>query len=393
MKRLFTLFIVCVLTVSSSCKVNAREEIVPGASRSKLYLPHLLGKKVGLVVNHTAMADTVHLVDFLIGQGVDVRKIFVPEHGFRGNADAGEYVSDMVDKTSGLPIISLYGKNKKPSKEQLLGIDVLVFDIQDVGCRFFTYISTMLYVMEACADNNLPLIILDRPNPNGDYIDGPVLNPTLKSFVGLLPIPIVHGCTVGELALMIAGEQWYESKSSISLTVIPVDNYTHSMTYNLPIKPSPNLPNHISVRLYPSLCLFEATNISIGRGTLFPFQVIGYPDKNVGKFEFTPVSIEGMSKNPLHENKKCYGDDLRNLQELPRFTISFFLEWFSKFDNKNDFWKSKEWIGLLMGDPAFFDQVNSGLDEETIRETWKPGIDQYKNIRKKYLLYPDFSDN
>jgi uncharacterized protein YbbC (DUF1343 family) len=366
------------------------QQIVPGASQPDKFLPLLEGKSIGLVVNQTSMAGDIHLVDLLISKGERVEKIFVPEHGFRGETEAGEDISTTKDTKSGLPLISLYGDKKKPILQDLAGIDLLVFDIQDVGCRFFTYISTLYYVMEACSENGIPLIVLDRPNPNGDYIDGPVLKPEMKSFVGLLPVPVVYGCTIGELAQMINGEGWLAKKVKCNLTVIPVLNYTHSNLYELPVKPSPNLPNYRAVRLYPSLCLFEATRVSIGRGTLFPFQVIGYPDSSFGSFSFTPISIPGVSKSPLQENKVCYGIDLREEKEIPHFTLSYFIDFRSRFATPEQFWSSERWIGLLTGDPGFYKQIERGLSEKEIRRSWQPDLEKYKAMRKNYLLYPDF---
>ena len=288
------------------------KRIIVGAERSELYLPFLKDKRIALVVNQTSMVDTMHLVDFLLSKNINVKKIFAPEHGFRGNIDRGKHFNNNIDKKTGLPIIAMYGKNRKPKAEQLKDIDVVVFDIQDVGVRFFTYISSMHYVMEACAENNKKVIILDRPNPLGDYVDGPVLKPKFKSFVGMHQIPVVHGLTIGELALMINEEGWLKNGVKCDLEIIKMQNYNHSIHYYLPIKPSPNLPNDISIRLYPSLCFFEATNVSIGRGTKFPFQVIGYPNKKFGNFTFTPKDIPGMQINPLHENEVCYGINLQN---------------------------------------------------------------------------------
>jgi len=381
------IFTILFLTAANLC---VGKTIIPGACQPDEYLPLLTNKNVGLVVNQTSMTENGHLVDFLVSKNIAVRKIFVPEHGFRGETEAGENITNSVDQKSGIPIISLYGKNKKPTDENLTGIDVIVFDIQDVGCRFFTYISTLHYVMEACAEKKIPLLILDRPNPNGDYVDGPVLKPEMKSFVGLHPIPVVYGCTIGELALMINGEGWLPNAIKCNLKIVPVKNYTHADLYDLPVKPSPNLPNHTAVRLYPSLCLFEATNISIGRGTTFPFQVIGYPNQTFGNFRFTPVSIKGMSKIPLHQNRECFGVDLRNEKEIPRFTLKYFIDFYNRFTNSAEFWNSEKWIGLLTGEPIFFSQINSRLSETEIRKSWQSDLDNYRTIRKKYLLYPDF---
>jgi len=394
MQRL-NLYIILLFLFTSSAFIGCRgsvpsEKIIVGAEQFSEYLPDIKDFNVGLVVNQTSTVGETHLVDFLLKEGISVKKIFTPEHGFRGDVEAGDSINNSTDKKTGLPIISLYGKNKKPTKENLTSVDVLIFDIQDVGCRFFTYISTMHYVMEACAENNIPLIVLDRPNPNGDYVDGPVLKPELKSFVGMHPIPIVHGCTVGELALMINGEGWLEGKEKCKLKVVPVKNYKHSDRYELPVKPSPNLPNQASVRLYPSLCLFEATTISIGRGTEFPFQVVGFPDKRFGSFTFTPRSIKGVSAKPLHEGKACFGVDLRKEAFYQNFTLSYFIRFFNQFDNSDLFWSSKRWIDLLTGDPNFYDQICNKKSEVEIRKTWQPDLLKYKAMRKNYLLYPDF---
>jgi uncharacterized protein YbbC (DUF1343 family) len=383
-------FIISILLFQTITVVCIGKTIIPGAGQPEEYIPMLTGKNVGLVVNQTSLVNNIHLVDFLLSKSIAVKEIFVPEHGFRGEVEAGETVTNSVDPESGIPIISLYGKNKKPSDENLSGLDVLVYDIQDVGCRFFTYISTLQYVMEVCSGKNITLLILDRPNPNGDYIDGPVLKPEMKSFVGLYPIPVVYGCTIGELARMINGEGWMGNGVKCNLKIVPVKNYTHPDVYELPVKPSPNLPNYQAVRLYPSLCFFEATNVSIGRGTTFPFQVIGFPDPSFGSFSFTPVSIKGMSKIPLHRNRECFGIDLRNEKEIPRFTLKYFIDFYNRFKNSVEFWNSEKWIGQLSGDPNFYNQINSGLCETEIRKNWQPDLEKYRSMRKKYLLYPDF---
>ncbi len=268
--------------------------------------------------------------------------------------------------------------------------DVIIFDIQDVGCRFYTYISTLHYVIEACAENNVPLIIPDRPNPNGDYVAGPVLEKEYQSFVGMDPIPVVHGCTVGELAQMINGERWIEGNKSCDLKVIPVKNYTHLSKYELPIKPSPNLPNYLAVRLYPSLCFFEATSVSVGRGTDFPFQVLGGLKPDLGNFQFTPKSIPGVSMNPTNEGKVCYGIDLRNLQNVPPFTLKYFLDFYNKFDDKSEFITRERWFNLLAGTDELLKLIKAGKTDEEIRKHFKPELEKYKQMRKKYILYPDF---
>lgn len=364
------------------------QQVLVGAEQSQLYLPLLQGKKVGLVGNQTSIlpqSANKHVVDLLLEKGVQVKKVFVPEHGFRGTADAGEKVDNSVDQKTGLPIISLYGNNKKPSADQIKDLDVVIFDLQDVGTRFFTYISTMHYVMEACAEQGKKVIIFDRPNPNGGYIDGPMLKPGYESFVGMHNIPIVHGLTVGELAQMIKGEKWLKGGLTVDLEVIPVANWTHSQAYNLPIKPSPNLPNDLSIKLYPSTCLFEGTVASLGRGTYFPFQVYGYPDPKFGDFTFTPVSIEGMSKTPPHQDKLCYGRDLRGESMNHQFTLSYLLEAFQKSGMKEKFFNN--YFNTLVGTDELKKQILAGKSEAEIRESWKAGLAEYKLKRDRYLIY------
>ncbi|MGQ7870094.1 exo-beta-N-acetylmuramidase NamZ family protein [Sunxiuqinia sp. sy24] len=367
------------------------QEIQPGAERTDLYLSQLEGKTIGLVCNHTSTVGNVHLLDFLLAKELDVKRVFSPEHGFRGNADAGEVVTDQRDPKTGIEVVSLYGKNRKPEADQLSDLDVLIFDIQDVGVRFYTYISTMHYAMEACAENDKPIVIFDRPNPNGDYLAGPVLKPEFRSFVGMHPIPVVHGSTVGELARMINGEGWLENEIQCDLTVIPVANYTHTTSYSLPVKPSPNLPNDQSIRLYPSLCFFEATSASIGRGTYFPFQVIGYPNERMGDFQFTPESIEGMSKNPKQLGKVCYGLDLRNASSDEAFTLTYFLNFYQQFDDESEFLTRERWFNLLAGTDELLKEIRAGKKLETIEAGWQEELDQYQSVREKYLLYPDFN--
>lgn len=359
------------------------------ADQPEVYLPLLKGKRVGLIVNQTAVMTTrenMHLVDFLMKEGITIAKVFVPEHGFRGLADAGEVVNSEIDKQTGLPIVSLYGNNKKPSPETLKDVDILIYDLQDVGVRFYTYISTMHYVMESCAENKKPLLIFDRPNPNGDYVDGPVLKPGYESFVGLHPIPVVHGLTVGELALMINGEGWLKGKATADIQIVPVKNWTHAMHYSLPVKPSPNLPNDVAIRLYPSLCYFEGTDVSLGRGTYYPFQVYGYPDPKFGEFSFTPISIPGMSKTPPQQNKKCYGRDLRNTSLDHRFTLEYLLDAYKLSGKKEKFFNS--FFDKLAGTDQLRKDILAGKSESTIREGWKKDLDAYQTIRLKYMLYP-----
>jgi len=380
-----------VLFISLACHAgNPMVVLKTGAEQPKKYLPQIQNKQVGLVVNHTSEINGTHLVDFLLSKNIKVKTIFAPEHGFRGNAAAGEEIKDGVDAKTGIPLVSLYGKNRKPTPEQLQGLDVVIFDVQDVGCRFYTYISTLHLVLEACAENHVSLLVLDRPNPNGDYVAGPVLQPKFQSFVGMDPIPIVHGCTVGELAQMINGEHWYDGNNKCELTVIPVENYTHKTRYTLPVKPSPNLPNDLSVRLYPSLCFFEATSVSVGRGTPFPFQVLGGPDSTLGSFTFVPEDIAGVAENPLNEGKVCYGIDLRTLRQVPEFTLKYFLEFYHRFKNEKDFLTRENWLNLLAGTDELIQQIRIGKTEEDIIRSWQPQLTKYKEIRKKYLLYPDF---
>jgi uncharacterized protein YbbC (DUF1343 family) len=373
-----------------SCTSQETAEIKVGAERTELYLSLLEDKNVALVVNNTSMVNETHLVDFMLRKDIHIVTIFAPEHGFRGDISAGGIVEDGKDTKTGLPVLSLYGKNKKPTAEQLAGIDVIIFDIQDVGCRFYTYISTLHYLIEACAENDLPLVVFDRPNPNGDYVAGPIRKEGFESFVGVDPIPIVHGCTVGELAKMINEEGWHKSDKKCKLAVVPNQNYTHKMPYSLPERPSPNLPNDLSVRLYPSLCFFEATSASVGRGTEFPFQVIGGLKSDLGTFEFTPLSIPGVAIDPLNKDKVCYGVDLRELDKAPKFTLKYFLDFYTKYENEEDFLTRENWLNLLAGTDDLIKQIRAGKTEKEIKRSWQPELEEYKKLRKKYLLYPDF---
>jgi len=383
----YCLVFFCLLLVS--CSGFSKTSVKTGAERPNCYLPLIKNKRVGIVVNHTSYIGTQHLLDFLLSRGVDIERVFCPEHGLRGTADAGELVSGQRDPVTGLIVVSLYGKNKKPSEDQMRDLDVVIFDLQDVGVRFYTYFSTMHYVMESCSENNVKMIILDRPDPNGDYIDGPVLKFEYRSFVGMEPVPVVHGCTAGEMAKMINGEGWLVNGEKCNLTVIPLKNYTHHTFYSLPVKPSPNLPNDTAIRLYPSLCFFESTNLSIGRGTHFPFQVIGYPDPKMGKFSFTPESIDGMAKNPKQKGKVCYGEDLRNIGIKSRFSLSYFLKYYKMFSEEKTFFSSENWFNLLAGTDKLLKDIRDGKSVEEIRESWQPDLRKYKKIRKKYLLYPE----
>lgn len=390
------LFLAFFLTfcLSSCAQKQASKEILTAADRTKLYTNQLKGKRVAVVANQTSVIKTkdkrqktsryVHLVDSLLSLDINIKKVFAPEHGFRGKADAGEVIKDGIDTKTNLPIISLYGKNKKPSKEQLKGIDLVVFDIQDVGARFYTYISTLHYVMEACAESRIPVIVLDRPNPNGHYIDGPVLEAEHKSFVGMHPVPIVYGMTIGEYAKMINGEKWLANGIKAKLTVIPLKNYTHQSRYSLPIKPSPNLPNDQSINLYPSLCFFEGTNVSAGRGTEMQFQVYGSPylsDKN--PFSYTPSPNEG-AKYPKHAYMICYGEDLRKAERLNELDLSYLMKACKQNTTKNFF---NKFFTKLAGTTKLQSQLEGKVAQEDIKRTWKEGIESFKLIRKKYLIY------
>ena len=360
--------------------------ITLGAEQLDLILPQLAGKRVALLVNHTAMLGKTHLADTLLARGADIKKIFSPEHGFRGNADAGEMITHGTDPVSGLPIVSLYGNSKKPTAAQLSDVDMVIFDIQDVGLRFFTYISSLHYMMEACAENNKLLMILDRPNPNGSYVDGPVLEPSFQSFVGMHPIPVVHGMTLGEMAQMINGEGWLEGGVKCALKVISMKNYSREIPYNLPVKPSPNLPTQNAILWYPSICLFEGTVVSVGRGTAWPFEVIGNPQLKDYPFQFTPVSIAGMSKNPPHLNQVCYGLDLRTVTPQPGITLSYLIEFYANYPHKEEFFTP--YFNTLAGTDKLKEQIISGLSEKEIKNTWQRDLNAFKAKRKKYLLYP-----
>ncbi len=385
MNRIFlTLLLACLF----SLKLISSNPIL-GADRMDLLLPQIKDKKIALVVNHTSLlSNGTHLLDKLLSHEIDVKRIFAPEHGFRGLADAGETVKNGVDQRTGIAVISLYGANKKPTESQLLDVDVVIFDIQDVGARFYTYISTMLYVMEACAQFEKEIIILDRPNPC-DYIDGPVLEKEFISFVGIVPVPILHGVTVGELAKMIKGEKWMKSSEKCNLTIIPMLNWKHGQPYLLPIKPSPNLPNDQSIQLYASLCLFEATSISVGRGTTSPFQQLGGIDKRFGTFTFTPTSLPGFDKNPLHKDKTCYGIDLRRTTSPNGFTLKYLIEFSRLAGGIDKIVTSRQAFNRLSGTSKLFDQLKSGMSEDEIKKSWIADLDKYKKIRIKYLIYEE----
>jgi len=374
-------------------KTITADSIKVGAQRTELYLNILKGKNVAVVANYTSMIGKTRLVDSLINSGIAVKKIFSPEHGFRGKADAGELVNNSIDSKTGLPIISLYGNHLKPKSSELNGIDIVIYDIQDVGVRFYTYISTMTYVMEACAENNIEFLILDRPNPNGYYIDGPVLENEFSSYVGLHPVPIVYGMTAAEYASMVNEEGWLEKGVKCKLDYILVDKYKHADYYQLPVKPSPNLPNMESVYLYPSLGLFEGTIISVGRGTDMAFQVIGHPDLKDADFSFVPESKEGMSLNPPYKGIKCNGYNLKNyansyIKNLRKLYLYWLLESYAELKDKGNYFN--DFFDKLAGTTELKKQIETNLTEEQIRDSWSAKLTKFKIIRKKYILYPDF---
>ncbi|WP_207433611.1 exo-beta-N-acetylmuramidase NamZ family protein [Sabulibacter ruber] len=393
-------------TASSTASSGGTAEVKPaktlmtGADQTQKYVPYLKGKKVAMVVNPSSIIGGKSSVDSLLASGIQIVKVFGPEHGFRGNASNGAKVDDEVDAKTGIPIISLYGKKRKPSKEDLAGVDVLIYDIQDVGVRFYTNINTLRDVMESCAEHNVELMVLDRPNPHAYMIDGPILDMKYKSGIGQFPIPIAHGLTVGEFAQMVNGEGWMEKGLKLNkLNIIKMANYNHDMPYVLPVNPSPNLNTPQSVMLYPSLCLFEGTIISQGRGTHMPFTVLGAPAlKGKYDFTFTPVSIKGMSETPLHMNEACYGLDLRNydveqLRKKRQINLSWMIELYKAYPEKARFFDSSysKQMGVierLAGVADFRKQIEEGWSEEQIRKTWEPGLKAFKEMRKKYLLYP-----
>lgn len=410
-KNTVLLFVLVLISCGNNSKKNSannnrlltqienKKLVMVGANQTKNYLPLLKGKKVGIVANQTSVifktqkekdkSKFVHLVDSLVSLNVNITKVFAPEHGFRGIADAGEHVADGIDTKTGLPIISLYGKNRKPSIEHLKNIDVMIFDIQDVGARFYTYISSLHYVMEACAEDKIPLLILDRPNPNGHYIDGPILELEYQSFVGMHPVPIVHGMTIGEYAQMINGEKWLANGIQCKLTVIPIRNYTHEMEYSLPIKPSPNLPNDKAINLYPSLCLFEGSNVSVGRGTNNQFQVIGTPYFFLKRhyYSFTPQPNQG-AKYPKHQDKECHGYDLTENKKLNLLNLKWLIEfhWANKKYKPNELFFN-DFFTKLAGTKKLQQQIEQGLPENQIKATWQEGLKAFKIIRSKYLIY------
>ena len=400
-KALFPILgVLCIAQVSfsqlgSPLKLQDKtpNDLKVGAQQTENYLPLLKGKSIAVVAHPASLVNNSHVIDTLMRSGVKVKRIFAPEHGFRGTSEAGEKIENGVDAQTGIPVVSLYGNNYKPRSETLKDIEVILFDLQDVGARFYTYISTLHYVMEACAENKKQLIVLDRPNPNGHYVDGPVLEEKNKSFVGLHPVPIIHGMTIGEYARMINGEKWLANGMQCKLIVIPVKNYTHNDLYQLPVKPSPNLPNMSSIYMYPSLCLFEGTIVSVGRGTEKPFQQFGYPELVGGNHTFTPKPIKGASENPMYNGTLCHGFDVSSYGELYiKYSKKLYLFWIINLYKtsavKDKFFNN--YFNSLAGNETLKDQIIDSKSEEDIRSSWEPGLKKFKEVRKKYLIYQDF---
>ncbi len=385
MKYLLQIVLVCV-------SLSGVSQVTVGAEQTQDYLPLLKNKTVALVVNPTSVIKSTHLVDSLKNSNVNIKTIFAPEHGFRGDAEAGAHIKSGIDAKTKIPVLSLYGKKKKPTKQDLKGVDIVVFDIQDVGARFYTYISTLHYIMEACAENKIPLLILDRPNPNGHYVDGPVLDPKFRSFVGMHKVPVVHGMTIAEYAQMINGEKWLPNNMQCELFIIECKNYTHKTFYKLPIKPSPNLPTMAAIYLYPSLCFFEGTDVSVGRGTDKPFEIIGKPDFEKGSYVFTPKPIKGVSENPKYKGQKCKGIVLTDFgNSYMPIHASLYLTWLMNFykesPNKEKFFNP--FFDKLAGTDQLRKQIIAGKSLQQIRNSWEPELTSFKNMRKKYLLYAE----
>lgn len=399
--KVFSFLFICFLSYNcqkaGASKTNETEvksevsEVEVGASQFDVYLPLIRDKRISLVVNQTSVIGEVHLVDTLHNLGMDIINIMSPEHGFRGDADAGAKIEDSRDAATNIPIRSLYGATHKPTPEMLEETEMVIFDIQDVGARFYTYISTLHYVMEACAELEIPVLILDRPNPNGHYVDGPIREAQYKSFVGMHEIPVVHGMTIGEYGQMINGESWLPDNLTCDLTVVPCKNYDHNTFYELPVPPSPNLPNIRSILLYPSLCFFEGTPLSIGRGTTTQFQVIGHPGIEDYTYTFTPTSMFGAA-HPVLEDQECYGEDLTTIQaqdlhEQAALDLSYVLKYYALFPDKSTFFNENLWFDKLAGTANLRQDIVAGKSEEEIRASWQPGLDKFKETRAKYLLY------
>lgn len=393
-KKTFALLLVGALSWAASAHAQKLPTpVTVGAERMELLLPTLQGKRVALMVNQSSLVGSTgtHLVDTLLSQGINIVRLFVPEHGLRGKVDAGKNVRSGVDEKTGLPVVSLYGQRKRPTPEMLADIDLLVFDLQDVGTRFYTYISSMHYLMEACAEEGKTFVVCDRPNPN-DFIDGPILEPDCRSFIGVDPMPVAHGMTVGELALMIDGERWLRGGNTCHVKVIPMAGWSHGDPYELPVRPSPNLPNSRSIELYPSLCFFETTIMSVGRGTSKPFQAIGYPDKRFGSIVYTPQIKVGEDSNPRHKGKLCYGTDYTSVS-LPKRQIALgpLLDYYRKADSLGlQLINQRQLFDLLAGTKKLRQQLSSGLSEEEIRASWQAGLKAFQAKRARYLLYTDY---
>jgi len=392
-KKTFALLVAALSWVASAHAQKLPTPVTVGAERMELLLPTLQGKRVALMVNQSSLVGSTgtHLVDTLLSQGINIVRLFVPEHGLRGKVDAGKNVRSGVDEKTGLPVVSLYGQRKRPTPEMLADIDLLVFDLQDVGTRFYTYISSMHYLMEACAEEGKTFVVCDRPNPN-DFIDGPILEPDCRSFIGVDPLPVAHGMTVGELALMIDGERWLRGGNTCHVKVIPMDGWSHGDPYELPVRPSPNLPNSRSIELYPSLCFFEATIMSVGRGTSKPFQAIGYPDKRFGSIVYTPQIKLGEDSNPRHKGKLCYGTDYTSVS-LPKRQIALgpLLDHYRKADSLGlQLINQRQLFDLLAGTKKLRQQLSSGLSEEEIRASWQASLKAFQAKRARYLLYTDY---
>ena len=404
MKTRFALPFALLILIQTGCypqKKNAiaQKQIRTGAEQTDKYLPLLKGKRVAIMSNPTSIIGKTHLVDSLKSLGINIVKVFGPEHGFRGNSSAGVAIQDEIDAKSGIPIISLYGRKNKPSKEDMADVDVLIYDLQDVGVRFYTNINALSRLMESCHESGKPMIILDRPNPNAYLIDGPILDMKFRSGIGMFPLPMSHGLTVGEFAQMANGEGWLTNGVKCDLTIIPVANYDHSMPYTLPVPPSPNLNTQQAIMLYPSTCMFEGTYLNHGRGTYFPFTVLGSPElKGIYEFSYTPTGIKGMAETPLFMNQECYGLDLRQydvekLRASGKINIQWIIELYNKHPYKEKFFDSRlsremNNIEIQIGNDLFRKQIIAGTSEEEIRKTWEPGLSKYKEMRKKYLLYP-----
>ncbi len=392
MKTLKLFFFILFFLTTGNSPAKEKNSVLPGAYQTDLYFPLLKGKTLGIVANQTSMLGKLHLVDSLQKSGFNIQCVFAPEHGLRGDKGNGEHVAASVDEKTGIPVISLYGKNMRPQQKDLKGIDLMIFDIQDVGVRFYTYISTLQYVMEACIDNKIPLVILDRPNPNGYFVDGPVLESKFSSFVGMQPVPIVYGMTIGEYASMIDGEGWLKKKEKCKLTIVPVKNYNHKFMYQLPVPPSPNLPDMDAVYLYPSICLFEGTRISLGRGTNKPFRLIGFPDTISDGITFMPIDMPGYAMNPPYKDTICAGQDLsgegRRVVALKSIQLKWLLSMYSRYPDKDKFFN--DFFDKLAGTDKLRQQIMDNKSEEEIKKSWQEGIRQFKKIRKKYIKYKDF---